>query len=64
MFAQAIHNASPRSNKPLSPSTAARCRRQLLESELFGHARGTFTGAVGNRERVVRAAGRRHAVSG
>lgn len=50
IFAQAIHNASPRSNKPFVAINCGALPEQLLESELFGHARGAFTGAVSNRE--------------
>lgn len=56
IFAQAIHNASPRSNKPFVAINCGALPEQLLESELFGHARGAFTGAVSNREGLFRAA--------
>ncbi|END1884668.1 two-component system response regulator GlrR [Escherichia albertii] len=50
IFAQAIHNASPRNGKPFIAINCGALPEQLLESELFGHARGAFTGAVSNRE--------------
>ncbi len=56
IFAQAIHNASPRSNKPFVAINCGALPEQLLESELFGHARGAFTGAVSNREGLFQAA--------
>ncbi|EBH9976000.1 two-component system response regulator GlrR [Salmonella enterica subsp. arizonae serovar 40:z36:-] len=55
IFAQAIHNASPRSNKPFVAINCGALPEQLLESELFGHARGAFTGAVSNREGLFQA---------
>ena len=56
VFAQAIHNASPRSQKPFIAINCGALPEQLLESELFGHARGAFTGAVSNREGLFQAA--------
>jgi propionate catabolism operon transcriptional regulator len=45
MFAQAIHNASPRSDKPFIALNCAAFPETLLESELFGYEEGSFTGA-------------------
>ncbi|HDG7834428.1 TPA: two-component system response regulator GlrR [Klebsiella quasipneumoniae] len=56
IFAQAIHNASPRHDKPFVAINCGALPEQLLESELFGHARGAFTGAVSNREGLFQAA--------
>ncbi len=56
IVAQAIHNASPRHEKPFIAINCGALPEQLLESELFGHARGAFTGAVSNREGLFQAA--------
>jgi formate hydrogenlyase transcriptional activator len=49
MFAQAIHKLSARRNAPLVTLNCAAIPAGLLESELFGHERGAFTGAVTQR---------------
>jgi DNA-binding NtrC family response regulator len=50
LIAAAIHEHSPRAKGPFIKLHCAALAESLLESELFGHERGAFTGAVGRRE--------------
>ncbi len=50
MLARAIHHRSSRHNKPFVEVSCGALPETLLESELFGHTRGAFTGAVSNKE--------------
>ncbi|ARF49186.1 MULTISPECIES: two-component system response regulator GlrR [Pantoea] len=56
VLAQAIHAASPRADKPFIAINCGALPEQLLESELFGHAKGAFTGAVSARDGLFKAA--------
>jgi two-component system, NtrC family, C4-dicarboxylate transport response regulator DctD len=58
LVARAIHSRSSRARGPFVPVNAGALPETMLESELFGHARGAFTGAVGEREgKLVAASG-------
>src|SRR6516165_2926095 len=52
LVAKSLHVNSPRKNKPFVPLNCAELSENILESELFGHVRGAFTGA--DRDRIGR----------
>jgi len=49
LVAQALHTQSPRASGPFVPINCGAIPRELIESELFGHRKGAFTGAVADR---------------
>ncbi|MBT3437426.1 MAG: nitrogen regulation protein NR(I) [Oceanospirillaceae bacterium] len=50
LIAQALHQHSPRSEQPFIPLNMAAIQKDLIESELFGHEKGAFTGASNQRK--------------
>ena len=50
LIAQALHQHSPRANQPFIPLNMAAIQKDLIESELFGHEKGAFTGAANQRK--------------
>ena len=56
LFAKAIHRASPRQTKPFVAINCSAMAENLLESELFGHVKGAFTGATRNHAGLFRSA--------
>ncbi|MBN2035079.1 MAG: sigma-54-dependent Fis family transcriptional regulator [Deltaproteobacteria bacterium] len=58
LFSRAIHNCSERSRKPFVSIDCSTLAPGLLESELFGHVKGAFTGAVQDKAGIFAAAGK------
>jgi transcriptional regulator with PAS, ATPase and Fis domain len=56
LLARAIHNAGPRKNKPFVAINCGAIPAELVESELFGHTKGAFTGATHDRQGVFASA--------
>ena len=50
LCAEAIHQKSPRANKPFVAINCGAIPKDLMESEIFGHVKGAFTGAIAERE--------------
>jgi two-component system nitrogen regulation response regulator NtrX len=56
LIARAVHALSPRRDKPFVELNCAAIPSELIESEMFGHVKGSFTGAVGDRKGKFEAA--------
>lgn len=54
--AEAIHQRSPRAGRPFVPLNCAAIPRDLMESEIFGHVKGAFTGATADRDGAAKRA--------
>jgi hydrogenase-4 transcriptional activator len=54
MIARVIHASSPRAGQPLVPFNCTSVPRDLMDSQLFGHRRGAFTGATTDQPGVIR----------
>ena len=56
LAARLIHESGPRNDKPFVPVNCGAIPSELMESELFGHKKGSFTGAVADKEGLIRSA--------
>jgi len=56
LFARAIHYLSPRADRPFVPVNCGALPENLVESEIFGHKRGAFTGAASDQAGLIREA--------
>src|SRR5712672_2084620 len=56
IWARILHRSGPRADKPLVPVNCAALTSTLAESQLFGHEKGAFTGALGSALGVFRSA--------
>ena len=56
LCAEAIHQLSPRRTRPFVPLNCGAIPKDLMESEIFGHVRGSFTGALADRSGAARQA--------
>ena len=63
VVARNIHNFSDRAKAPFVPVNCGAIPGELLESELFGHEKGAFTGAISTRKGRFRISRRRHIIS-
>lgn len=56
LVARLIHNKGPRRDNPFVPVNCGAIPNELMESEFFGHKKGSFTGAVGDKQGLFQAA--------
>jgi two-component system, NtrC family, response regulator PilR len=56
LVARLIHDSGPRAEGPFVPVNCGAIPSELMESELFGHKKGSFTGAVADKEGLIRSA--------